>query len=1176
MRKCLQIIVSGILLCFALSAYAAENPGGALQSESLLNIIRDMNRRYNVHFTYDREIVEKVKIKRRYNPESYQDVNEALSVVLRETNLKFQVLDKKYVVIYRDDQKGMESLQRMITVLQEIIDQKKTDPPQQRPTQKEGKVSRLENLPAPEFRIDRTVKGKVSDEKGEGLPGVSILVKGTQRGMITDSDGNFSIEVPDDDAVLVFSFVGYVSEEVVVGNRISIEVSMKVDEKGLEELVVVGYGTQKKRDLTGAISSVKAEELTLTSTPDVGRALKGKLAGLMVRENSAQPGGGIDILVRGAGSVNASNAPLIVVDGFPIADLQQPSSGGRYNAGTHSVLNSFNPNDIASVEVLKDASATAIYGARAANGVILITTKKGAQGKATLDYSASYTHQRHADTYDLLTAREQLITGNESTLENWMFNNNVTPYGPRSMAEAEADPVGGIAHRPLYTDEQIRQAGEGTDWLGLITRNGRIHQHNLSLSGGTERTQYFVSGNYYDHNGIIKNSGIRRFSIRTNLEQKIHSFMKVGLNLTASQTQHQNSQLGNDVSENSGIIRSAIQFNRFIQAIDENGNYPLDPVNARMSNPYSLLTIRDDGRVERILLNSFLEIKPIENLTFQIKASIDRGATKRWNYWPRTTLHGDADRGRASIASSDNNSYLTEFTGSYIKTFDSNHNINILAGASRQRFRNESESMLNTTFLSDEFLWYNIGSGTGFPVVASSGNENTFLSYFGRLNYSYQGKYLLTATLRTDGASVFSRNHKWGTFPSVAVGWNISDEKFFSAVGRYVSYLKLRVSHGQTGNSGIGSNASAAYRAATAYLSGTEQLLTGVRLSRLENPDLKWETTTETNLGIDFGFRNNRISGSFELYNKVISDLLNTHRLNSYHIINNIMANIGSTQSKGFELTVNTYNVSRKNFEWRSVLTMARFNDRWKSRAADWKPAIYENDNDPIRPIYSRISDGILQSGVGIPEAQPELRPGMVKLKDLDGFLRDDSGNPVVDENGRFIKTGKPDGLIDDGDTKLLGSTDPGLIVGFGNTFRYRDFTLSLDFNGMFGRQLIDQTYVDYGYFNQGTRGRLRTVLDRWTPSNPSTIHPGSFASRYGDGDFFLQNGWFMRLQNLSLSYNIPPAGFKGVISRAQVTVNANNLLLITPYTGLDPETDSYTAAYPNARSYSLQLNLSF
>lgn len=1143
-----------ILLLFLAAGISYAVPGSAqellskkvsfsAQNETLKSVLGRLEKTTQVRFTYTASLV---RHKRVSVSASNLQLDQLLREILDPLRIDYSV-SGDFVVLQRVNEPNDMS------VLQ-------SDPD---PTDLTGQLREAE----------RKVAGIVRDERGDGLPGVNILVKGTQQGMITDSDGRFSIEVPDENAVLVFSFVGYVTEEVAVGNRTSIEVAMEVDEKGLDELVVVGYGVQKKRDLTGAISSVKAEELTFTSTPDVGRALKGKLAGLMVRENSAQPGGGLDILIRGAGSVNASNAPLIVVDGFPISDLQQPSSGGRYNAGTHSVLNSFNPNDISSIEVLKDASATAIYGARAANGVILITTKKGAKGKATLDYSASYTHQKHADTYDLLTAREQLVVWNEGALDTWMYNNNVAPYGPRTMVEAELDPVGGIAYRPPYTQEQINQAGEGTDWLGLITRNGRIHQHNLSLSGGTDNTQYFVSGNYYDHDGIIKNSGIKRFSLRTNLEQKIRSFMKLGVNLTASQTQHQNSQLGNGAAENSGIIRSAIQFNRSIPPMDENGNYPLDPINARRPNPYSLLTIKDEGRVERILLNSFLEIKPFESLTFQVKAGIDRGASKRWNYWPKTTLHGDADRGRASIASSDNNSYLTEFTGNYIKTFSSDHNVNILAGASKQRFRNESESLLNTTFLSDEFLWYNIGSGTGFPTVASSGNENTFVSYFGRLNYSYQGKYLLTATIRTDGASVFSRNQKWGTFPSVAVGWNISDENFFSDPARFIPYLKLRLSYGQTGNAGIGSNASAAYRASTAYLSGSEQLLTGVGLSRLENPDLKWETTTETNLGIDFGLSNNRISGSFEFYNKVISDLLNTHNLNSYHVINSITANIGSTQSRGFELTVTTHNISQGSFEWKSGLTLARFKDRWKTRSADWKPAIYQSDEDPIRPRYSRISDGILQSGEAIPEAQPELRPGMIKLKDLDGFLRDDQGNPVVDENGRFLKTGQPDGLIDDADTKLLGSTDPGLILGFVNSFRYRDFTLAVDFNGMFGRQLENQTYVEYGYSNTGT---LRTVLDRWTPNNPSTIHPGSFASRYGNGDFFLQNGWFMRLQNLSLSYNIPTSGFKGMISKAQVMLNANNLLVLTPYNGLDPETDSYTAAYPNVRSYSLQLNLSF
>lgn len=1020
----------------------------------------------------------------------------------------------------------------------------------------------------------QVITGRVADDKGEALPGVTILVKGTQRGMTTDAEGKFSIDVPEENAVLVFSFVGYSSQEVAVGNRTILNIQLKEDERGLDELVVIGYGTQKKRDLTGAISSVKSSELVTVATPDVGRALKGKLAGLMVRENSAQPGGGLDILIRGAGSVNASNAPLIVVDGFPISDVQQPQSGGRFSAGTHSILNSFNPNDIESIEVLKDASATAIYGARAANGVVLITTKQGKEGKPQVQYSANFSAQKYRDSYNLLTAEERLRARNEGHYESWLFENRVQPFGNRTLAEAEANPVGGVSFHPLYTQEEVANAGKGTNWFDLITRRGSIQQHNLSVSGGSKSTKYMLSGNFYDHKGIIKNSGLTRYSIRTNIDQEINKFARIGLNLTASQINNDNSQIGGEGAENSGIIRSALEMSPHIKARDDFGNYPRDPLNPLRSNPYSLLTISDKGRVERLLLNAYTEITPVKNLLFRLKAGIDRGAAKRWNYLPRTTLHGERENGRASIAGSDQNSYLFEGTGSYNIEPWSGHHVNVLLGASSQRFQNTSESIVNTIFMSDEFLWHNIGSGAGARTVSSSGNRSGFLSYFGRVNYNYKSRYLLTFTLRSDGASVFARNNKWGTFPSVAVGWNLADETFFENLRSNVSQLKLRMSYGQTGNASIGSNAFAAYRSTNSWLNGNDKLETGVILQRLENPNLKWETTTEANLGLDVSLFNGRIDASFEYYNRVISDLLNTHRLNSYHVIDNITANIGATRSRGVEVTLNTVNVQSKNFQWRSTIIASRSSDRWKERAKDWKPAIYQNDTDPIRPMYYRLSDGILQLNEEAPVSQPNLQPGMIKIRDIDGLLRGDDGKPIVTENGRFVKTGKPDGIIDDADYRLLGTSDPGLILGFSNTFRYKKISMLIDFNGMFGRKMADPTFTSYGL---GAGGALRTVLDRWTLQNPSTQYPGSNMGRsiFGAGDFFLQNAWFVRLQNISLNYDLGTGVLKDYVKGVRVSATVNNLYVITPYSGIDPETDAYVTPYPNVRTFSLGVNLS-
>jgi len=1029
---------------------------------------------------------------------------------------------------------------------------------------------------------ERTVTGSVtSKEDQQGLPGVSVLVKGTTRGTTTNINGTYSLAVPAGSTTLVFSFIGYTTQEIPINNQTVLNIALVQDNAALDEVVVVGYGTQRKRDLTGAISSVKAADLVVNNgSASIGHMLKGKAAGLMIRENSAQPGGGLDILIRGAGSVNASNAPLIVVDGFPISDLQQPDNGGRYQAGTQSILNSFNPNDIESIEVLKDASATSIYGSRAANGVILITTKRGKEGKAAVQYSSSFSYQNYNNPFKVLPLNEWMQVRNEAAWEQWNFDNNVYPYGTRTLAEAQANPVNGD-FRKLYTQNAIDNVGIGTDWIGLVTRDGTIQQHNLSVSGGSKATRFLLSGNYYDHNGVIKNSGLQRYTMRANVDQDINKYIKLGISLTASRINNDNSQLGGNQYENSGIIRAALQMGPHIKPIDENGNYPVNPLLALQPNPASLLTITDQGRVERMLMNSFLDIMPVQDLTIRLKAGMDRGLTKRWNYLPKTTIHGALEYGKASIAETDKDDYLLEATANYSKTLASSHTFNVLAGVSEQKFITDYNSMGSANFISDAFLWNNLGAGSSTRTVGSSRQENMIASYFGRLNYNFKDRYLFTFTVRTDGASVFARNNKWGTFPSASIGWNIAEEPFFKTISTAVSQLKLRASHGKTGNASIGSNAFAAYYAYPAWLTGNDAIDIGVSLSRLENPDLKWETTTETNLGLDYSFFNGRIDGSLEVYNKVISDLLAWKSINSYQPINTVMANIGETQSKGFELTVNTRNLQSGSFEWRTTFAFSKFKDTWRKRADDWKPAVYESENDPIRAVYSRLSDGIMQIGEEVP-SQPELKPGMIKIKDIDGYQRDASGNPMVDENGRFIRTGAADGIIDDADTRLIGTTDPSLIAGITNIIQYKGFSLNFDFNGLFGRKMSDPNYTTYGVSAAGiyTYGynALSTVKDRWTPENPSTTQPSSFYgwSPYGGGDFFLQKAWFVRLQNVSLGYNLPKKWLGNVFQDARLNVNAQNLFVITPYTGVDPETDAYTAAYPNVKTYTMGINFTF
>ncbi|HOZ76624.1 MAG TPA: TonB-dependent receptor [Ferruginibacter sp.] len=1032
-------------------------------------------------------------------------------------------------------------------------------------------------------KAQKTISGKVTDRDGNPLPNVTVQVKGTSVSAVTNGKGDYSLTASPTDS-LVFSSVGFISATAGVNNKSSLDTRLSLDNRSMEEVVVVGYGTQKKKDLTGAVSSVKAKDLVMSSSPEVGNMLKGKAAGLTIRQNSAQPGGGFDILIRGGGSSSRSiNTPLYVVDGFPLTDLVQPGSGGRYQEGSQSVLNSFNPNDIESIEILKDASATSIYGTRAANGVVLITTKKGSEGAARVQYSNNFSVQKYNNPFDVLPLNEWMQVRNDAAWDQWLFENNVAPYGARTLEEAQAAPVNG-PYRKLYTQNAINNVGRGTDWFDLVTRDGSTAQHNISVTGGNKLTKYFLSGNFYDQKGIVKNSGMKRYSVRANVDQELSKFVKTGINLTFSRIDNSNTQLGGDQFENSGIIRAAMQQGPHIPAIDEEGNYPINPQLATQPNPYSLLTITDQGRIERLLGNFYVDITPIKDLTVKLKAGMDRGYTIRQNYLPKTTLHGALENGRASIAKADNDHYLLEATGTYSKQLTNDHKFDMLLGVSQEKFVTRGSSVGASGFITDAFLWNNLNAATLQLPSTSYQAKSTLISYFARLNYNYKGRYLFTFNARRDGAGVFAVNNKWGFFPSVAVGWNVAEEPFFGSLKNTISQLKFRVSYGQTGNATLvgNSNAFAAYSAYPAWLSASDTRLIGVSLSRLENPDLKWETTTGLNFGLDFSLWNGKVDGSVEVYDNTVSDLLDTKPLNSYQEVNSVIYNVGKTQSRGFEFTLNTRNVQTRDFQWRTIFVVSHFRTNWKERAPGWLPSVYENSTDPLRAVYSRESDGILQAGETKPTSQPDLIPGQIKIKDINGFQRDANGNPVVDANGRFIRTGAPDGRIDDADTRLMGTSDPSFMGGITNIITYKNFSLNFDFNGLFGRRIQDPNFVAYGFSAYGINANgyngLRSVKDRWTPTNPSTTSPSSFwgFSQYGTGDFFMQDAWFIRLQNVSLGYTIPGKLFKKVFTSAKVHFDAQNLFVITPYKGIDPETDSYTAAYPYIRTYTLGLNLNF
>nr|WP_306434561.1 TonB-dependent receptor [Phocaeicola coprophilus] len=1027
----------------------------------------------------------------------------------------------------------------------------------------------------------KKVHGVVKDVNGEPIIGANVVVKGNpSNGTITDLNGNFNLSVTSNTTLQV-SYIGYNTQELFVGKKTDFNIVLKEDTELLDEVVVVGYGTMKKKDLTGAVASVKMDDAPVGTVSTISHALAGKAAGLQVNTISAQPGSGSTFRIRGAASVNAGNDPLIIIDGFPVSPTDDSKiQTGKYDSGSSdNILASINPNDIESIEVLKDASSTAIYGARAGNGVIIITTKKGKTGAPKVTYSGTASVQTMAAKYEMLSAKDFMIQSNRYALEEWRRSNGIGVYGEKSEAEA-ATP-----YTPYYTDAEIANPAYDTDWFKEITRTGFQTQHNLSVNGGTEMTKYLISGNFFKQNGVVKNNDMDRYTARVNVEQKVSKYVNLGVNMTLSRNTTNNVPLGAGQNENASIMVAAAQFSPILPVRDEEGEYVLNSQAAFLPNPVSLLEITDKTVKERMLGTAYVEIKPIEELTLKGNFGIDRNYQKHSVYMPKTTLYGQKTGGQANIAQYDKSDYLMELTANYSKRFG-DHNLNALVGYSFQRFTDESLSAGNSQFLIDGFLYNNLGAGAyPKPSVGSSASKSEMASFFGRINYSYKDRYLLTATMRADGASNFAKNNRWGYFPSVALGWRFTEEEFMQPLTSVLSNGKLRVSFGQTGNSNIGNRVISYYSTGNNNeFGGTEQV--GVYLSQMGNVDLKWETTTEWNVGVDLGFFKNRLNVTAEYFHKVVSDLLSERSLLGFQEVSTIAANIGETQSQGFELTINSTNFNTKNFGWNTDFTFSLYRDKWKTRDESWKPSAYSVYDSPIRYQYGYLSDGLIQPGETV-DWMPGAIPGQVKIKDINGYVYNEDGSVKVDQHGIPLKSGKPDGKLDDADKVIYESSDPGYLLGLNNTFRWKNFDLNIYFYGQFDL-LNSGSYKDLWLTGaSGMTGIVNmyrgynmpvSAKDVWTSDNQSAVRPGYFQdkSTWGIGDYYLQKSWFVRCRNITLGYTIPVNQGRNILSNVRVYFDVNNPFTITPYDGLDLETDNSVWAYPNVRSFSLGVDITF
>jgi TonB-dependent starch-binding outer membrane protein SusC len=984
------------------------------------------------------------------------------------------------------------------------------------------------------------VTGSVRDRKGDPLPGVSILIEGTSTGTVTDIDGNFSLEVPDG-GVLVFSFIGFERQRVVVENQTNIDIVLKEDSKSLQEVVVIGYGTVKRSDLTGSIAQVREDDIKAIPIVAIDRALQGRAAGVSVTQNSARPGGGTTIRIRGTGSVTAGNEPLYVIDGYPIGDL-----------------NTINPMDVESIEILKDASATAIYGSRGSNGVIIVTTKRGKEGQSSVNFESYYGVQSVRRKIPLLNAQEYAEFINEARV-----NGGGVPYFDGSSPE-----------RPLP-----QNVPNDTDWQDEVFQSAPIQNYQLSVTGGNERTKYAISGNLFRQDGLIINSFFKRYSLRSNLDHTVSSKVKIGITLQGAFTDERLARTETGGQQDAGVTVAALNFAPVFPKYNEDGTFyrDLGTLNGQqVDNPLAIANdVINKVFSTRIFANSYIEYAISDNFNFRSTWGANILNNKNNFYATRQTNLGFASNGVASISSGLNVNWLNENTFNFNKTYNEKHNVSALVGFTQQAFTHEFFTANASNFSNDFALYNNLGSGATLRAPSSGVVEWGLISYLGRINYGFDSKYLLTFTARTDGSSRFGPNRKYGFFPSGAFAWRVINEDFMKSQTVF-SDLKFRSSYGLSGNQEIGNYAYlSSIMPVQTVLGGTLQV--GGAQNRVGNLDLGWERNAQLNLGLDFGILDNRIQFTTDYYRKVTSDLLITVNIPQSSGFSTSLQNIGKVENQGFELGINALLVDKKDLQWYSDFNISFNENKILNLDANRKEfigGVFSNVvgynitrvGEPLGAFYGRVVEGIFQSQEEVNNsAQPNARPGDFRFQDLNG-----------------------DGVINDADRQIIGNPNPKLFGGFNNTLMFKNFELNVFIQGSYGNDILNFQKFETHNLN-GQNNQSRDVLNRWTPTNTDTNIPRA-NSQGGQrilSTFHIEDGSYLRFKNISLGYNLPETlTNKLAIGASKVYISGQNLFTLTGYTGYDPEVNFFGSgstnqgldfgAYPTSKTILIGLNVKF
>ncbi len=1026
------------------------------------------------------------------------------------------------------------------------------------------------------FAQTTTVTGNVSDETGP-LPGVSIVLKGTSNGVVTDFDGNYAINNVPPDGVLVFSYVGFKTREIPVKDRTEININMETDVSSLDEVVVVGYGTMKRSDVTGAVVSVSSQSIEESVPTTIDQVLQGRAAGVQIQQNSGAPGASSSIRIRGISSITGSNEPIFVIDGV-IVD----SNTGQ---GGQNAFASINPSDIVSIDILKDASATAIYGSRAANGVILITTKRGKDGAATISLDSYVGYQELPNTLDLLNLQEYAIH------KNTRADLNIVEQDPNFI-------------RPDLL-------GEGTDWQDEMFTRAMMQNYNLSISGGNEKTNYAMSVGYLDQEGIALGSSFDRLNLRGTFDSQVKEYLKTGINFAFNNINQ------TTTFSDQALIITALKQTPNVAVRNSEGTFD-GPVTDEFvqNNPVGLASIRENRNESAgIRANTFAEIDIIEGLKLRSEYSIDYGFSNAYTFNPSYRFGAIVNDIREGSRTKSYNKY---YNFRNVLTYDRSfgiHSVNAMLGQEFQESYFENLYGYRTGYLTNGATDLNAGD----PSTARNSNgsfKSALNSYFARGFYSFDDRYLLTATIRYDGSSKFAKENRWGWFPSAALAWRVSNEEFLED-NAYINNLKLRLGYGAVGNQSVPNFAFTSIYSASATPFGA-----GLLAANTANPDLQWETTYSSNIGLDLNMFNNRLEFIADVYYKKTEDLLLLAPYPDYSGTSGVGAtsapyvNIGSLENKGVELTLNTVNVDTDNFTWRTNLVFTANRNKVLALATDTgilNRTLQEGSDITI----------VTRTAVGKPIGQFYGYKVIGRFEDAtDFYYRNDEGEIVptalpegmgIGENevwiGDYIfEDINEDGVINEQDRDYIGNPLPDFSYGIGNSFSYKGFDLNIQLSGVYGNEVVNYQrrflenprentnllqsalgYAELGLIDPNGPNDYRNVQivagDQYMPRIAASSAASTSNFRYSNR--FLEDGSYLRIQNVSLGYNLPRNFVEKIgLLNVKLYTNLQNVYTFTEYSGFDPEVGSINqdalltgidnGRYPSPRIYTLGLNVNF